>query len=271
MKAPNLLTQLTATLLSITLIATTFPTRPVSAEPLPILPIEFNPDTLANPGRPGGRRRGGGSRGGCSAEPPLTAITYARTVSELGIEITEETVGTLTTQAQPTLWFYLPTALSDDIATAFTIKNSDNELLYAGQLSGTTESDGIVGVTVPIDFEVGQTYHWFVAIACGEVDTSGEGEEFVVDGWIERRTIDPQLERRIEQATNRNRAALYADAGFLQDAISELATLRLNNPDDEALAQDWADFLVALDLSDLTTEPLLDCCSVVERDDSSDL
>jgi Domain of Unknown Function (DUF928) len=270
MKAPKLLTTLTATLLSITLVTTTFPTRPVSAEPLPTLPIEFNPDILENPGRPGGRRRGGGSRGGCAAEPPLTAITYARTVSELGIEIAEETVGTLTTQAQPTLWFYLPTALSDDIATAFAIKNSDNELLYAGQLSGTTESNGIVGVTVPINFEVGQTYHWFFAIACGEVD-SAEGEEFVVDGWIERQTIDPQLERRIERATNRNQAALYADAGFLQDAISGVATLRLNNPDDEALAQTWADFLVALDLSDLTTVPLLDCCSVVERDDSSDL
>jgi hypothetical protein len=264
MKAPKLLTPLTATLLSITLVTTTFPTRPVSAEPLPILPIEFNPDILENPGRPGGRRRGGGSRGGCAAEPPLTAITYARTVSELGIEIAEETAGTLTTQAQPTLWFYLPTALSESIATTFTIKNSDNELLYASPLSGTTESSGIVGVPVPINFEVGQAYHWFLAVACGEVEFSAEGEELVVDGWIERRAIDPQLDDAIEQAAARDRTALYANAGFLQDAISELATLRLNNPDDEALAQAWADFLVALDLSDLTTVPLLDCCSVAE-------
>ncbi len=230
--------------------------------------VQFNPDQLINPGRPGGRRRGGGSRGECSADPALTAIVYARTVSELGIEGIEETVGTLTTQAQPKLWFYLPTALSENTQTLLTLKSSDDTLLYEGHLLGSTDRAGMVGVTLPVDLAVGQIYYWSFALACGESGPSeneaeGDSEQSMVDGWIERRAIDPALSRTFEQADTRNRAALYANYGFLQDAVSELATLHLANPDDEAIAQDWANFLNDLDLADLTDAPLLgllECC-----------
>lgn len=88
---------------------------PVAAQPLPPLPIEFNPDTLRNPGRPGGRRRGGGSRGGCYDGIPLSAIAPASitTTEELGVTRTDEAVGSLTITAEPILWFYLPASLGD--------------------------------------------------------------------------------------------------------------------------------------------------------------
>ncbi len=231
------------------------PLQPAIAQQLPPIPIQFNPDNLSNPGRPGGRRRGGGSRGSCQDELPLTAIAYAdhSIVEELGITQTVEAVGVLTTQPQPRLWFYLPAPLTDSATTELVIKSAD-QVLYSGQLVGTTDDSGIIRVPMPISLEPGTAYHWFLTVDCEE------NERAVVDGWIERRSPDSALSNLLTQASPRNRAALYANAGFLQDALSELAVLRLANPEDEAIAQDWVSFLNALDLPELTVAPLLDCC-----------
>lgn len=224
----------------------------------PTLPIEFNPDTLENPGRPGDRRRGGGSRGGCQADIPLTAIAYASSqiVEELGVQSIEETVGTLTTQAQPVLWFYLPEPLSEGSTTEFIVKDSQEQLLYQGQLVGETNRSGIVRVPMPLNLEPDASYHWALILDCDESDRTW------VEGWVERRTADPSLTDTFAETDARNRAALYARQGYLQDTLTELAALRTANPEDEAIAQDWATFLSDLDLPDLTAAPILDCCQV---------
>ncbi|MGB3297460.1 MAG: DUF928 domain-containing protein [Phormidesmis sp.] len=255
-----------------------FSPRSASAQPLPPLPIQFDPDQIVNPGRPGGRRRGGASRGECSLNASsgssLSAIAYARTVVELGIERADETAGALTTQAQPTLWFYLPSALSDQTQASLVVKDSRDQLVYEGQLSGKTDSDGIVSLPMPVNLEVGIPYHWFLTLDCGAEESSGEssgefsdesfGEQTTVDGWIERRAVDAPLSRALSEANARNRAALYANAGFLQDATTELAALRLANRADVSLAQDWVSFLSTLDLSDLAAAPLLECCGLID-------
>lgn len=248
---------LTLSTLSAMVLALLLPPTAV-AQTLPSLPIQFNPDMLENPGRPGDRRRGGGSRGGCQADIPLTAIAYAssQAVEELGVQSIDQAVGTLTTQAQPILWFYLPGPLTDDTAAEFIVKDSKDTLLYQGQLVGQTDSGGIINVPMPLDLEPDVDYHWFLVYDCDESDRTQ------VDGWVERRAPNPTLSRTLDQADDRSQAALYANSGYLQDALTELAALRIANPEDEAIAQDWATFLSALDLPDLTAAPLLDCCQV---------
>ncbi len=257
-----------------TLITAFLPMYPAAAQQLPPLPVQFNPDKLINPGRPGGRRRGGGSRGDCAvngnpdegnpdegnpAEGDLSAIAYAtsQTVRELDVTINQETVGTLTTQAQPTLWFYLPVPLSDQTETNFVVKNEQNVTLYAGQLLGETDRAGIVQVPLGVELAVGTRYQWFLTLNCG-------GEPSTVNGWIARQAPNPALSRPFAEASPRNRAALFANQGFLQDAITELAALRLANPEDEIVEQDWRALLSALGLADLATMPLLDCCTLPE-------
>ncbi|NJM96074.1 MAG: hypothetical protein HC800_01635 [Phormidesmis sp. RL_2_1] len=46
--------------------------------------------------------------------------------------------------------------------------------------------------------------------------------------------------------------------------LSELAALRLTQPDNDAIAQDWSNVLGLLDLADLVTAPVLDCCQVAD-------
>ncbi|MBE9059486.1 DUF928 domain-containing protein [cf. Phormidesmis sp. LEGE 11477] len=229
----------------------------VAAQQLPPLPIEFRPGELANPGRPGGRRRGGGSRGSCQEGLPLSAIAYADTqvITELGVTRTDEIVGTLTTIAQPSLLFYLPQALSNT-PTEFILKDSSERLLYQGQLIGSTDGNGIVVAPLPVALSPNMPYQWSLTVDCNET------ERTTVSGWIERRSPSDSLANDLGEADSQNRAALYANAGFLQDALTELASLRKLRPDDAIVEREWQDFLTALDLSDLVNVPVLDCCVI---------
>ncbi|MEM8501550.1 MAG: DUF928 domain-containing protein [Cyanobacteria bacterium P01_D01_bin.1] len=246
----------TQTLLILATLSLLFP-RPAIAQQLPTLPLEFNPRELGNPGRPGGRRRGGGSRGACSAGLPLSAIAYADTqiVTELGITNIEELVGMWTTQAQPSLWFYMPQSLAN-IPTEFILKDSSGQLLYQGELVGSTDGNGIVAAPLPIALSLDTPYQWSLTIDCDQSDRT------TVRGWIERQLPSTSLTNDLGEASDRNRAALYANAGFLQDALTELAILRNAQPDDDAITQDWRSFLIALDFPELVNVPVLDCCIV---------
>lgn len=230
---------------------------------LPPLPIQFNPDNISNPGRPGGRRRGGGSRGGCAADGvPLTAIAYSTSEigEELGVEVEIESVGSLTTQAQPLLWFYMPQAVSDDISAELIVKDETDEVLYRGQIEGRTNDNGIISVPMAVELAAGSAYHWFLSLECDEADLVR------VDGWIARQNSRPEVMRLFAQAEPRNRAALYANYGYVQDALNELAAMRLADLDNEAIAQDWVGFLNSLGLEELTAAPILDCCEVAGVD-----
>lgn len=243
---------------AIALATTLLPSPPAMSQTLPPLPIQLNLETEENLGRPGGRRRGGGSRGGCQADIPLTAIAYAESypVEELGITRTEETVGGLTTQATPKLWFYLPEPLTDDTTAELVVKGALDQVLYQGQVAGETDRSGIIGIPVAVSLETGMDYRWFFTLNCDGGDSS------TVSGWLEHRSPNANQIRTLNEANPHNRAALYANYGFLPDALSELAMQRIANPEDDTAATAWIDFLSALDLSDLTAAPLLECCEL---------
>lgn len=230
---------------------------PAAAQSLPPLPIQFSPDRVITQGREG-------SASGVCAESrrPLRAIAYTDPRSQTA-------VSARTAQAQPTLWVYLPVPISEETEASFVLKNSLNAPLYEGALSGQTDSTGIIGISLSdiplsIDLAVGDAYQWSLSVTCAENETA------VVSGWIERRLLDSSLRPTFEAVGSRNRAALYANYGYLQDTLSELAALRLANPDNEAIAQDWSNFLSALNLSELASEPVLECCQIgKEREDSA--
>lgn len=253
---------LAAVALTASTLSTAFlPLKPATAQDLPVMPIQFNPDAIENPGRPGGRRRGGGSRGGCRADRPLSAIAYAESTitEELGVTSTSEIVGSLTTQSNPMLWFYLPDPLEENAAQLI-IQNSNDESLFEGQLIGETSDSGLVGVPMPITLEPGEAYHWSLTLECDESESN------TVDGWLERRIINADLNRTFQQANARNRVALYVNYGFVQDALGELAAMRSASPDDEAISQEWGNFLRTLGFEDLTEVALLDCCQVANME-----
>lgn len=257
---PTLLTKITACTALLTVVSGVgLPLSWAKAQELPPMPIQFNPETLRSPGRPGGRRRGGGSRGECATgDIPLSAIAYAESQSTraLGVDVIEESVGSFTTQAQPLLWFYMPEAISEDRGATLMVQNERGEVVYEGRLAGATEDNGIISVPLAVEMAPESAYRWILSLDCG--DTASES----VSGWIARQSPGSTASRLLAQAEPRNRVALYANYGYVQDALSELAMLRLADRDNEELAQNWVGFLSGLGLEDLTAAPMLDCCEL---------
>ena len=224
---------------------------PAIAQDLPNLPIQFNSGQTANRGRIGS------ASGECSESNGLVkAIAYTDPQ-------TQAPISALTSQAQPTLWFYLPTPIADDSQITLVVKSSLGATLDESSISGQTDSAGIVGIPLTANLTTGDLYEWSLTLYC----TTSESEHATLDGWtlsgwIERSTIDPALRQTFEAVSDRNRAALYANYGYLQDAAHELATLRQSNPTNEALTQDWSAFLRDLNLTELAAEPILNCCQI---------
>ena len=63
-------------------------------------------------------------------------------------------------------------------------------------------------------------------------------------------------------ATPRQRVALYAQAGIWQDALTTLGELRVRQRQDAALATDWKDLLDSVGLDNISTEAIVECCTL---------
>lgn len=238
--------------------ATTFATtsfNPASAQQstLPSLPIDqVNADAFVNVGRLGSRRQGNSAEADCPDGIPLTAIAYSSPNTGAA---TAEAVGALTTSANPTLWFYLPIPLSET-TTQFTVTNGQGQNLYQGRLTGNTDSNGIIGIPLSANLPPGTPYQWTLSLSCNNTEST------TVNDWIERRTPSADLTRTFTQANARNRVALYTNYGFFQDRLTELAGLRLSEPNDAEIDAAWRQMLLDLNLSALVNVPVLECCQV---------
>ncbi|MEM6450322.1 MAG: DUF928 domain-containing protein, partial [Cyanobacteria bacterium P01_D01_bin.105] len=243
---------------------------PTKAEALPPLPIQFSAEAAS-------RGRVGSASGGCHERDRNGQHSdqfngqFNGQFSEQSRAIaytspdTQNTFAARTSQAQPTLWFYLSAPISEATETIFVLKNSLNAPIYEGRLTGQTERAGIVGVPLSTNLAVGDLYQWSLTFSCVG-NAQPPLSQNILSGWIERRTIDPTLRQTFDAVGDRNRAALYANYGFLQDTLSQLAMLRRATPNNEAIVQDWSAFLSDLNLSELTDVPLLSCCQLGEKD-----
>jgi hypothetical protein len=245
---------------------------------------DYDAPILADRGAPSGSR-GGGSRScvetnnsqeDCTAEeaattvnqPELTALTPAIQVSD--VSDTSDSLGngpyesvlSLTTQENPTFWFYIPYELNT-ITLEFTLRNEAEHQLYQATLpSNSVGSTGIVKVTLPEhapDLQMNTRYKWSL-IAEGAPDTPHNLE--YVFGEIERVPLDPALYSTLADANPRDQAALYASNGLWQEAITLLGDLYRAAPGDPNLAKDWYSLLESVDLEYLAQQPFTDCCDL---------
>ena len=211
--------------------------------------IKFEPPTLGNtPGgnAPGGRARGGASRGECpSVTQPLTAI----------VPTTNGSVGGLTWSDHPTFWFYVPYALTADRPAEFVLLDEHNKYVYQTTLMSTKNTNaGIIGVTLPdtVTISPGTSYQWVFMVNC-EIDNP-----IFTRGSIQRPPLDAALAQQIAQAEPLEKVRIYAANGIWFDALTVLATLKAEHPDDQAIATAWKSLLQSVDLTDVADQPFVD-------------
>jgi hypothetical protein len=161
----------------------------------------------------------------------------------------------LTTQANPMFFFYVPKTS----ASALELVVQDNNKFIRQTYKPSTKS-GIVAIPLTqLSLEEGKQYKWYFSIVC---DQKARSRDKVVNGAI-KRIANPQLMKKLENATPTERVNLYAEAGVWQDSLASLVQLLSSRPNDSELKADWEALLkaegVKLDkvAPELLKEPLL--------------
>ncbi len=220
--------------------------------------LKFILPPTPNRGAPG-RRKGAASRGECpSVSKPLTALVPAtEEPSGEGRELTGTTAKSvlgLTAAEYPTFWFYVPYTLTSERSIEFVLLDDQNNYIYKSTFTATGAAPGIISFRLPftaIPLEFGKMYHWYFLVNCNL------GNPVFVEGWIQRIALSPILIQQLEAATPQERVNLYATNGIWYEALTTLAELYRAAPEDTRLAADWAILLQAVDLDNISSEPLM--------------
>ncbi len=179
-----------------------------------------------------GDRTGGGSRTPCPIinEPFTTALVPA---SNLGKTVAE----------RPTFWFYVPYPPQAAPAGEFVLQEEGGNEVYRSAFT-LPKTPGFVSFSTPLAVEplkVNKLYHWYFKLYCKEQISS---TPVFVEGWVQRVERTPALERQLQAAKARE-DVVYTANGIWYDALNYLAQLRLNNPSNSMLADDWTNLLSA--------------------------
>ncbi|NEQ56941.1 MAG: DUF928 domain-containing protein [Moorea sp. SIO4A1] len=202
--------------------------------------------TLPPKGAPG-QRRSAGTRRDCPFEEFIALVPG----TNFG----------LTTSERPTFWFYVPDSNKPKLQAEFWLRNKEHKDVYK-ETFRLQNTPGIVKITLPetvLPLVVEDLYRWRFSVICNPGEKRYKA---FVYGGVERISITSDLEKQLEGTNSRERIAVYAQQGLWFDALTTLGELRLANPQDKRLAQDWADLLEQVGLKEIESQPLVDCCTV---------
>lgn len=202
-------------------------------------------------GNPGGRVRGGAKRGTCpSVDPQLTAL----------VPFTKENSVTnvwgLTTEANPIFWFYVPYTKDSAYPTEFVLQDEDSNPIYTEAIALPAQP-GVISISLPANapsLKIGKQYHWFLNIYC---DSDQPSAPIYIEGVIKRVNLKPAIAQQLQTATPRQQFTIYVQNGIWYNALSTLAQLRQQNPQDAALKTEWKNLLSSISLDDVADKPIL--------------
>ena len=220
---------------------------------------------LQDRGIPTGRRRGGTSRSNCPVlYRSLTAIVPGRetdtsyddplrSTSQTRFSDSESFLAR-TLEEYPSFWIYVPQLTDPSHQGEFILQDEQDRDIYRDFFDLPNKS-GILKIKLPPQpphsLKVGQKYHWYVKIFCG--DQKEKSGYIFVDAWIERVAITPQLKEQLN-TKNANRYQILIDNNIWYDAIDNLAKVQHNSMKKER----WNQLLSDLGLSDLIDQRILD-------------
>jgi len=167
----------------------------------------------------------------------------------------------ITTAAYPTLFFYIPH--TDAQTYALIVQDENNQTIYRGNFN-TPGNPGIVSISPPAnskvpELKVGKNYTCFLSDVCNRTHRIQDSD---VKGSIQRIEPEKKLRMELAKADIKERAAIYAMSGFLPDALTTLAQLRRERPNDADLKTDWEDLLRSAGLEGISQAPLVQCCNL---------
>jgi hypothetical protein len=151
----------------------------------------------------------------------------------------------LTIASNPQFFAYVPKTSA--IAVEFVLENQQGKGIAHKRLE-LTNTPSIVNVQFEKrPLEVGKDYKWLVSIVC----ENGDPEDAFVEGIIRRIKPEAALVSKLEKASAIEKVNLFAKFGIWQDAIANLADLRLSQPNSADLKNSWLTLLKSASLTPL--------------------
>ncbi len=209
---------------------------------------------LANPPLPNNgtpkTTLGTGTRGDClykAENPPLTHLAgdknFESTVSEY-----------------PTFWVYVPYTSEEAPSGEFSLQDGEEDVYRTSfQLPG---KPGIVGISLPANakpLEVGKTYRWYFEINCPSSNSTNQKTPASVTGIVKRVSPSIELAEELKNAkTPLERIAAYTKHSIWYETLTELAQLRLKEPENPAIKKLWVDLLTDdnIGLNSIAPQPI---------------
>jgi hypothetical protein len=202
------------------------PTVTAPSAPVHPRPILFHPTGDLTSGiQP--LRVGGGSRGGAA--------------DDLSIEVLVPDQMALTTQAQPTLYWYQSKAAKTQCEVTVTEPKNPKPLLLLKSAAPTPAGIHAIRLTkFNVKLKPNIVYRWSVAVV---TDPQNRSQDIVADGVVKRIEPSPDLAGQLGQAAESDKAAIYAENGIWYDALQSISDQIDHAPQDESLRRERADLL----------------------------
>ncbi|BAZ16726.1 hypothetical protein NIES4071_86040 [Calothrix sp. NIES-4071] len=204
-------------------------------------------------GRPG-RTRSAATRGTCfqSQKPPTPLMPQDKEAQ-------------LTTSEYPTFYIYIPPITTKAQTMEFVLRDDSNITPLYRESFQPVQQAGIITVRLPANrppLQLGKVYTWGFSMIC---DTRKRDEDIYIEGRI-RRVQDEDLDAQLQTTSQiLDRAVLYTTAGFWENALTSIVTLRRQRPKDPEVEQYWQDLLQSISQPttdpEIANKPFLPCCT----------
>ncbi|GAB1543422.1 hypothetical protein NUACC21_60960 [Scytonema sp. NUACC21] len=195
---------------------------------------------------------GTGSRGGCfdkQNKSPLTRLVGSDRLK-------------LTVNQHPSIWAYVPYTRQDAPSGEFSLQDGDNEVYRTRfQLPPTP---GIISISLPSTappLVAGKKYRWYFDINCSSSKALGElATPASLTGLVQRVAPSLALETDLKAAkTPLERVNIYAKYNIWFETLTELAQLRLKEPQNDTYSKAWIELLSQpqVGLEKIAQEPII--------------
>jgi len=166
---------------------------------------------------------------------------------------------TLTTSTHPTFWFYVPYTAEEVVSGEFYLQDQEGNNIFETKITLPTEP-GIIGISLPPEIkplEINYQYRWYLVINCPEIEGENNSSPAWVEGLVQK--IPQEQITTFSTLPPLERIEIYAENGIWYDTLTELAKLKIAQPNSQELITIWSNLLNSstVGLETVSQKPIL--------------
>ena len=140
------------------------------------------------------------------------------------------------------LFVYIPPT-SAELMQIFIKKEDGVTDIYRTEPINIPAKSGVISISIPqtkAKLEIGKNYRWIVRVIC---NPNKRRDDLRVSGWLRRIEPNSHLANQLKNAEKTEYPSIYASNGIWLDAVKNLAELRLAEPNNLELENEWKELL----------------------------